>query len=215
MTTAQKQLLGLAVASLVLGILGLILLGPLGSIPAVVCGHLAKSQIKRNPETLAGDGMALAGLILGYVQIGFMIVAMIFMLAAIAIPSFLCARENSRRNGCINNLRQIDAAKQSCALENGIRDGYPVVEGGDDTAAFVAFCGVSTGYLKEFPFCPSADPARERTAANSATDYTVGVIGANPLCNIMGDDEDFPHALPSVENFTEFDSEDVDLDSDD
>ena len=41
------------------------------------------------------------------------------MLAAIAIPNFEKAREASQRNACINNLRQIDAAKQEWALEKG------------------------------------------------------------------------------------------------
>ena len=86
MTTQQKQRVGVAVASLVLGILGLILLGPLGSIPAVICGHIALSRIKKNPEMLSGDGMALAGLILGYVQIAFMIV-LVPLLAAILVPA--------------------------------------------------------------------------------------------------------------------------------
>jgi hypothetical protein len=86
MTTQQKQSVGVAVASLILGIFGLILIGPLGSIPAVVCGHVALSRIKKNPEMLGGDGLALAGLILGYVQIGLMVV-MLPLMAAILIPA--------------------------------------------------------------------------------------------------------------------------------
>lgn len=86
MTAQQKQKAGIAVASLVLGILGLVLIGPLGSIPAVICGHMALSRIKKNPEALNGDGLALAGLILGYVQIGLMIMILPLM-AAILIPA--------------------------------------------------------------------------------------------------------------------------------
>jgi hypothetical protein len=41
------------------------------------------------------------------------------MLAAIAIPNFVKARATSQQNACINNLRQLDAAKQQWALENG------------------------------------------------------------------------------------------------
>ena len=43
--------------------------------------------------------------------------------SAIAIPNFIKARETAQRNACINNLRQIDAAKQQWALENGKKDG--------------------------------------------------------------------------------------------
>jgi len=46
------------------------------------------------------------------------VVAIIGLLAAIAIPNFIHARATSQSNGCINNLRQIDAAIQQYALEN-------------------------------------------------------------------------------------------------
>src|SRR6266481_5621846 len=47
------------------------------------------------------------------------VVAIIGLLAAIAIPNFVKARQNSQTNACINNLRQIDGAKQQWALEQG------------------------------------------------------------------------------------------------
>ncbi len=46
------------------------------------------------------------------------VVAIIGLLAAIAIPNFVKARESAQRNACINNLRQIDGAIQQYALEN-------------------------------------------------------------------------------------------------
>ena len=45
------------------------------------------------------------------------VVAIIGLLAAIAIPNFVRARESAQRNACINNLRQIDGAVQQYALE--------------------------------------------------------------------------------------------------
>jgi prepilin-type N-terminal cleavage/methylation domain-containing protein len=47
------------------------------------------------------------------------VVAIIGLLAAIAIPNFIHARQNSETSACINNLRQIEAAKQQWALETG------------------------------------------------------------------------------------------------
>ena len=47
------------------------------------------------------------------------VVAIIGLLAAIAIPNFVRARQTSQTNACINNLRIIDAAKQQWALEKG------------------------------------------------------------------------------------------------
>jgi len=48
------------------------------------------------------------------------VVAIIGLLAAIAIPNFVKARRTSQTNACINNLRQIDGAKQQWALENKV-----------------------------------------------------------------------------------------------
>ncbi len=47
------------------------------------------------------------------------VVAIIGLLAAIAIPNFVKARNTSQANACINNLRQIDSAVQQWALESG------------------------------------------------------------------------------------------------
>ena len=63
---------GLAIASMVCGIVGVMfcyfcaLLG----IPAVICGHMALKQINESPLPMAGRGMAITGLILGYLWIG-------------------------------------------------------------------------------------------------------------------------------------------------
>jgi type II secretory pathway pseudopilin PulG len=47
------------------------------------------------------------------------VVAIVGLLAAIGIPNFVQARKSSQTNACINNLRQIDGAKQQWALECG------------------------------------------------------------------------------------------------
>ena len=111
----------LAVTSLVLGILGLLLLlgcvGVLFAIPAVICGHIAHSRIKRSGGALAGGGMALAGLITGYISIALGIF-LVPMMLAIAVPNFVKARDTAMRNACVNNLRDMDAAKELWALQN-------------------------------------------------------------------------------------------------
>ena len=61
-----RQTSALAIVSLVLGLLGWTLLPFLASIGAVICGHLARAEIRRNPATMDGDGMAIAGLVLGW-----------------------------------------------------------------------------------------------------------------------------------------------------
>lgn len=117
----QLKSSALAIWSLVLGIIGIVTLmcffGPLFAIPSVICGHMALKRVKQSNGALGGHGIALAGLITGYVGLGLAIL-MIPLYAAIAIPNFVKARETARRNTCINNLRIIDGAKQRWAMEN-------------------------------------------------------------------------------------------------
>ncbi len=56
---------GLAIASLVCGIIG----GTAStlSIPAIICGHIALSKSKLQPDTYGGRGLAIAGVVLGYI----------------------------------------------------------------------------------------------------------------------------------------------------
>jgi len=69
----------MAIASLVCGILGFMLCIP--SIGAVVCGHLARSQIRKDP-TQGGEGLALAGLITGYIVLAG---ALIYILVVVVV----------------------------------------------------------------------------------------------------------------------------------
>jgi hypothetical protein len=59
----------MAIISLVGGIAGWTILPFLGSIAAIICGHIAKSEIKKSAGTIGGNGMATAGLVLGYISI--------------------------------------------------------------------------------------------------------------------------------------------------
>jgi len=75
----------LAIVSLIAGIVGWTIVPFIGSIVAVITGHLAKKEIRESGGTMSGDGMALAGLILGYTMIGVallvIIVAVVFIVA--------------------------------------------------------------------------------------------------------------------------------------
>lgn len=105
---------GLAIASLLCGLSGFLLF--FTAIPAVICGHIAGSRIKASNGRITGKGMALAGLIMGYMMIA---VFPIGLMAAMAIPAFQKVRSASQEKAIINNLRQIDAAAQQFMLETG------------------------------------------------------------------------------------------------
>ena len=111
------------------------------------------------------------------------VVAIIGLLAAIAIPAFMKARNSARRNGCINNLRQIDGAKDQYVLEYGGTNGI-----------VLSWNNVGL-YVKDITnkcFCPTA-PSGARSFSNS---YTMGVVGVDPVCQISpGTTDDPDHSM--------------------
>ncbi len=64
-----RQTSSLAIVSLVAGILSWILVPFIGSIVAIITGHMARKEIRNAPERLEGDGLAIGGLLLGYRQL--------------------------------------------------------------------------------------------------------------------------------------------------
>ena len=72
---------GLATASLVLGITSFVVCGLLG-IPAVICGHMALNQIDNSALPMGGRGMAIAGLVCGYL-INLLILAIVVVFVSI------------------------------------------------------------------------------------------------------------------------------------
>jgi len=97
------------------------------------------------------------------------VVAIIGLLAAIAIPNFVRARQTAQRNACISNLREIDGAKEQWALENKKSNGDPIVKDEVDR------------YIKGGPpNCPAGGK------------YTYGNVGTDPTCTVAG------HVLPNA-----------------
>ncbi|WP_297927751.1 DUF4190 domain-containing protein [Metallibacterium sp.] len=81
MNTIYVRTSGAAIASMVFGILAWVALPLLGAILAVVLGHIARAEIHRAPPGgIGGDGMAVAGLVLGYVHLA--LVALVLVLIA-------------------------------------------------------------------------------------------------------------------------------------
>ncbi len=101
------------------------------------------------------------------------VVAIIGLLAAIAIPNFVRARTQSQKNACINNLRQIDGAVQTWALENKQAADAPVTFGNIQS------------YLKNEVLCPAGGT----TFANS---YTITTVTNKPSCQKVA----ATHVLP-------------------
>ena len=102
------------------------------------------------------------------------VVAIIGILIAIAVPGFVKARTTSRARACQENLSKIDGAKEQYALEENQAVGATVA-----WSNLVATDG--SGYIKKQPVCPGGGT------------YTIGNIGTDPTCSLGGD-----HALSAI-----------------
>ena len=99
---------GKATASLVFGILSLIpcLLFLMG-IPAIILGHLSRGDIKRSMGRLGGGGMALAGLIMGYISIGLSLL----IVPAMVLPNVMRARISANESAAASTVRTLNTAQ--------------------------------------------------------------------------------------------------------
>jgi len=92
---------------MVLGIASVVLcLSFLAGIPAIIVGHLSLSRIKKSMGRLKGEGMALTGLILGYISLPF-----ILIIAAIAIPNLMRARTSANEAAAASTVRMLNTSQ--------------------------------------------------------------------------------------------------------
>lgn len=112
------QTSGKAIASLVCGIP---FFGFFTAIAAIVLGHLAKRDIRRSGALLKGDGLATAGLILGYG--GVVIDVLILIIVLVAVPYLMRARMLANEASAIGSLRAISIASTTYAAT--YNNGFP------------------------------------------------------------------------------------------
>ena len=117
--TAPPQNSGKAIASLVSALV--FFLWPVSAIAAVVLGHLALSDIKRSAGRLTGQGLAVGGLVLGYLGIS---VIPLLIILAIAIPNLVRSRMAANEASAAGSLRTYNAALVAYA-EQCPNQGYP------------------------------------------------------------------------------------------
>jgi prepilin-type N-terminal cleavage/methylation domain-containing protein len=140
--------------------------------PPVALFHAASKKEKqrmKNTKAIRKAGFTLVEIMI--------VVAIIGLLAAIAIPNFVKARASSQATACINNLRKIDDAASEFAMENSKKTG--------DT---INFPNDLTPYIKlnsnsSIPGCPAGGT------------YSDPTVGSAPTCS-LGSSITPPHRLP-------------------
>jgi prepilin-type N-terminal cleavage/methylation domain-containing protein len=105
------------------------------------------------------------------------VVAIIGLLAAIAIPNFVKARATSQANACINNLRQIDSASQQFAMEAHKKTGDSITFP-DDLTPYIKMNAAGS-----VPPCPAGGT------------YSCATVGTPPSCDLSNTVTP-PHVLP-------------------
>lgn len=161
----QARTNGLALTSFLLGIFSVVLcgVGVVLAIPGLICGIIGMGRVKKSGGTQKGHGLALAGTILSGVAI--VMFPIVFLLAAIAIPNFVKARNAAQKNACVANLRTIDAAKATWALENK--------KASSETPDAIQLYGPGKYIQKELK-CPAGGV------------YSINPVEEKPTCSVPG-----------------------------
>ena len=105
------------------------------------------------------------------------VVAIIGLLSAIAVPNYMRSRAVAQANGCIRNLQEIDAAASLFAMENGKKTGDPISYP-DDLKPYI-----KPNSANSIPGCPAGGK------------YAETAVGANPTCS-LGSSVTPAHILP-------------------
>jgi hypothetical protein len=102
-----EQKKGMAIASLVLGVLSLCGCLVITGLPAIILGHIAHNRARKSPGQYGGAGMAIAGFIMGYLGLA---VTLLLVPAGLILPALAKAKGRAQSINCVSNLKQIGLA---------------------------------------------------------------------------------------------------------
>jgi len=192
---APAETSGKAIASLVCG---LFLFAFPMSILAIIFGHLSLSEIRKSAGRLKGEGIAIAGLVLGY--LGVAGVPFILIIAAIAIPNLLRARMAANESSAVAAVRTLAVAEvgySSSHPDAGYTCTLSELGGAGLIDARLA-SGQKSGYVFELSNCrPSADGGANVKFRVVAYPVTRNTTGTRAFCSdesgvVKTDEKDSP-----------------------
>jgi type IV pilus assembly protein PilA len=178
--SGPAQTSGKAIASLVCGIINVF---PL-FIVAIVLGHISLSEIKKSSGRIKGEGLAIAGLVMGY--LGIVAIPFFLIVAAIAIPNLLRAKIAANESSAIGSVRNVITAEisyQSTHTDAGFTCSL------SDLAAaglidFGVASGQKTGYIFDLQNCGAeAEGGPISKFQLTATPFKFNQTGVRAFCS--------------------------------
>jgi len=137
---------GMAIASLVLGVLGVFTCG-ITALVGLILGIIAMSKIRQSRGALSGNGIALAGTIVSGIFL-----LMIPMFAAMLLPALARAKERAQTIACVNNLKELSMSVRLYSSDH--KDQFPPAATWCD--AILTDAGGATKLFQ----CPAADGSK-------------------------------------------------------
>jgi len=140
---------GKAIASLILSILGFFLVA-IPSIVGIVLGHIARSEIKKSNGSLKGNGLALAGLIMGYIMVAIIVIGVI---ASLLIPRLTSNVDDARQALTCTKMQSLSSSLKMFQLDNGMypetEEGFHALVSNPDTDKYPDYS--SSAYIQKVP----------------------------------------------------------------
>ncbi|MDP9264420.1 MAG: DUF4190 domain-containing protein [Acidobacteriota bacterium] len=182
---------GKAIASLVLGLLGVVIC--VAGIPAIILGHISRSNIQKSNGRLKGEGMATAGMVLGYLTV--VAIPFIAIIAAIAIPNLLRSRVAANEASAVGSIRTINTAAVTYAAmypQTGFSSSLEILGGStpcnaSSTTACLIDQVLASGYKSGYRFTYEAQDNNGDQVIDTytvqAVPVTQGTTGFRSFCS--------------------------------
>ena len=203
----RNEKCGVAIWSFVLSLLGFLCCGPICSIPGIICGHVARKEIRKSDRNLSGDGMALAGIIIGYFGVVITGILILFVALGMGIAAFEPIKTEVNKLKSKDNLKQMFVWCQKYSEENNgelpenlnvLADEYNLSEGilinpSSKDRSKPGYVIVTTGNVADFENPAETILIKEVLPNNRRTQFVMYLNGSIKKIK----NENFTNCIPS------------------